>query len=809
MRDFLSLLGLASIVASSSAAVIPSTFAAISSTTAQVSHLTWTDAISVEIQNGFGSLVVAASGTCTGPIKSSPTSYWLADQNHSGNSGGYAPYVNNTNYPVWRNVRDYGASNDGSGNQTSKLQNAINDNGSGGSRKSSGVTRYPAEVFLPGGTYQLGSTLELRVGTIITGDPLNPPVLKAAPNFKGDTLVMGYDSGNGNPETSFMTLMRNVVLDTTALSADTKITALQWGVAQGSGLTNVQIEMPTSSTGHTGIYIQAGSTIAVTDVQIIGGAVGIKNSNQQVNFKNISFKYCTTAFEAAGGHTVLLQQATFDTCGTGINMTTNSLGSLVLLDSSSINSGPVVRFHDSSNDSGNRNSQILIENLSHENSNPIAVDSKGNVKLGAVSHVDTWVWGNVTPGQYQSGTGFSTLRPGVLLANNKYFTKVQPTYAEYSSDQIVNVKAAEGYTVKGDGSTDDSAALNAILADNAANCKITYFPYGVYLVKDTLVIPKGSRIVGEAWAVITGAGDGFKNAAKPKPVVQIGQEGDVGVAEIQNMRFSVAEILPGAKILEINMAGSAPGDVALWNTIATVGGTAETTIANSCTDQDMSRCMAAFMVLHLTKTSSAYIENFWGWTADHNLDGGPITIISTGRGILVEATHGTWLTGTGSEHHWLYNYNLHNAQNVYAGLLQSESPYMQGDGATQTAPAPWTAASEFGDPDFSWCGEDDQKCRTSLATNVDGGSDILLYNSAAWAFFNGPWDGTYSHQCNGSCQMNMMRVANSPSNLVWYSISTRKTNVMVLDEQSNPIEYNHPGGWEAIIQAYRQFSGEQ
>lgn len=806
MRDFLSLMALTGIFATTSAAVIPSPFAATSSK-ALFPRLAPSNTTSrVQIENAH---LLAVSGTCTGPVKSSPSTYWLAEQDHTGVPRGYAPHVSNPNYPVWRNVLNYGARNDGSGDQTSSIQNAINDNGSGGSRKSSGVTRYPAEVFLPGGTYQLGSTLELRVGTVITGDPLNPPVLKAAAGFKGEFLVMGYDSGNGNPETSFMTLVRNVVLDTTALSPARVITALQWGVAQGSGLTNVRVEMPSSSTGHTGIYIKAGSTIAVTDVHITGGAVGIKNSNQQVNFKNISFKYCTTAFQATGGHTALLQGATFDTCGFGIDMTGNGLGSLVLLDSSSVNSGIVVKFHDSSNDGGNRNSQILIQNLAHNTNNAIAVDSKGNVKLGAVSHVDTWVWGNVTPGQYESGTSFSTSRPDILLAGNKYFTKAQPTYAEYGIDQIVNVKAVSGHIVKGDGSTDDSASLNAILADNAANCKITYFPYGVYVVKDTLVIPKGSRIMGEAWPVIAGAGDAFKDSKNPKAVVQIGQAGDVGVAEIQNMRFSVAEILPGAKILEINIAGSVPGDVALWNTIATVGGTAETTIANSCTDQDTSKCMAAFMVLHLTKSSSAYIENFWGWTADHNLDGGPITIISTGRGILVEATRGTWLTGTGSEHHWLYNYNFHKAQNVYAGLLQSESPYMQGKGATQTAPAPWTAESKFGDPDFSWCDAADQKCRTSLATNVDGGSDILLYNSAAWAFFNGPWDGTYSHQCEGSCQTNMMRVTNSPNNLVWYSINTRKTDVMVLDNKSNPIEYHHPGGWEAIIQAYRQFSGGQ
>lgn len=117
----------------------------------------------------------------------------------------------------------------------------------------------------------------------------------------------------------------------------------------------------------------------------------------------------------------------------------------------------------------------------------------------------------------------------------------------------------------------------------------------------------------------------------------------------------------------------------------------------------------------------------------------------------MEATKGTWLTGTGSEHNLLYNYNFNSAQNVYAGLLQTESPYMQGNGATKTALAPWTAESSFGDPDFSWCDANDQKCRTSLAINIDGGKVILLYNSAAWAFFNGEWTGNYGTQCDGSC----------------------------------------------------------
>jgi hypothetical protein len=161
---------------------------------------------------------------------------------------------------------DYSVINDGTGNQTSKLQNAIDDDGAGGTRKGRGVGRYPAQVYLPGGVYLLGSTLSLTVGTIIVGNPLNPPVLKAARGFYGEYMVMGYDPHNGNPETSFAVVMKNVILDTSDLNPDRHFTALQWGVAQGSGLTNVQIRMPLVSTGHVGIDLVAGSTIAVTDV---------------------------------------------------------------------------------------------------------------------------------------------------------------------------------------------------------------------------------------------------------------------------------------------------------------------------------------------------------------------------------------------------------------------------------------------------------------------------------------------------------------------------------------------------------------
>ncbi|KAK3072712.1 hypothetical protein LTS18_014580, partial [Coniosporium uncinatum] len=390
--------------------------------------------------------------------------------------------------------------------------------------------------------------------------------------------------------------------------------------------------MPNSSTGHVGLDMSAGSAIAVTDVNLYGGAVGIKNNNQQVNIKGCNFKFCSTGIRFSGGHTALIQGARFDTCGLGVDASVRGeLGSVILLDSTSVHSGPLLKFYDSSKDNGNRNNQVVLENISHAGSNPMVITSNGGTKISGTSHVDTWIWGNVQPGGYQSPKTLATGRSDKLQENGNFFTMKHPTLREYSSDQIVNVKAVDGHPVKGDGKTDDSASLNAIMAQNAANGKITYFPYGVYTIKSTMYIPPGSRIVGEAWPVISGAGPKFKDASSPAPVVLVGKPGEVGVAQIQDMRFTVGEVLPGAIILQINMAGTGKGDVALFNTLVTVGGTPDSSVNTACDDPDTSNCKAAFAMAHLTSTSSAYIENMWGWTADHALDVGARQNIATGR----------------------------------------------------------------------------------------------------------------------------------------------------------------------------------
>lgn len=293
-------------------------------------------------------------------------------------------------------------------------------------------------------------------------------------------------------------------------------------------------------------------------------------------------------------------------------------------------------------------------------------------------------------------------------------------------------------------------------------------------------------------------------------MVKIGNPNDVGVAQIQDMRFTVKDIAPGAIIVQVNMAGSQPGDVAFWNSHITVGGAADTNVNVACSNGNTADCLAAFAMVHLTSSSSCYIENMWGWTADHSLERGGSQNIATGRGLLVEATKGTWLTGTGFEHNTLYNYNLHNAQNVYAGMQQTETAYWQGQGSQQNAPSPWTAVSQYGDPNFSWCAGGDQSCSMGLAQNIDGGTGLFLYGAAFWTFFHGETQAHYNDPatiCGTNCITNQARVTNGPTHLYWYAVNTKSANIMILDNNNNPSEYNNPGGWGGVIAAYLSFKG--
>jgi glucan 1,3-beta-glucosidase len=287
-------------------------------------------------------LVAATQASCTGLEATDPSTFWYETITHDGTS----PFIaNGASWPVFRNVKTgYGAKGDGVTDDTAAIVNAITAGNSAGDRSQHvfGTTGQPAVVYLPAGTYLISSPLQLYVDTVIMGNPLDPPTIKASSSFTGNTLIYGKDPNLGST-INFYIGMKNLILTSTNIAASTSFTLLDWSVSQATQLTNVVFNMPDYSTGHTGIAMpEGGSGTIMNDLTINGGAVGINLSNQQYNLKGISFSGCTTGIKVSGCYDCVFQGLSFEDLSIAIDMTAAGLGSIIVMDSTASNIGTFV-----------------------------------------------------------------------------------------------------------------------------------------------------------------------------------------------------------------------------------------------------------------------------------------------------------------------------------------------------------------------------------------------------------------------------------------------------------------------------------
>jgi hypothetical protein len=177
-------------------------------------------------------------------------------------------------------------------------------------------------------------------------------------------------------------------------------------------------------------------------------------------------------------------------------------------------------------------------------------------------------------------------------------------------------------TIKlGDGSSDDTGTLNTIFSTQGTN--IIYFPAGVYVVTDTVFIPAGTRVVGEAWSQIMASGSKFQDINTPYVMVRVGGSGDAGDVEVSDMLFTTKGATAGAVLLEWNIGESSQGSAGMWDAHFRIGGAAGTGLqASDCptlagVNDD---CIAGAMLMHVTSSSSGSFENVWAWISDHDID---------------------------------------------------------------------------------------------------------------------------------------------------------------------------------------------
>ncbi|KAF3162705.1 hypothetical protein TWF788_001795 [Orbilia oligospora] len=694
-------------------------------------------------------------------------SFWMEGVSHGAVAIGGSP-----GYQVFRNVKDFGAVGGGRTDDTVAINLAISSGDRCGANCGSSTVK-PALVYFPSGTYLVSKSIIGYYNTQLVGNPNGLPIIRAASSFIGLGVVSSnfYIEGQGGEEwyinqNNFVRQVRNFIIDMRAVP-------------------NVIMSNRANST-HLGIFMENGSGGFMSDLTFGGGAIGAYLGNQQFTIRKLSFNDCKVAVETHWNWALSAKSFLVNNCQVGFNISA-SAGSVQGTDSINIMDTTAI------------NTSIgIIATLAGTNRTSILC--RETVLAGGTGVIPSWGSG-IT---YRSGTeaGSSGVsqdggriitdidKPVVPLGDfGNWFERSKPQYEDLPASSFYDVKASGA---RGKGRSDDTAAINAALQAATSAGKVAYFPHGMYLVTDTIFIPPGAKVVGEVWSQIQGTGTKFSSKDSPYIMVKVGNFGDIGDVEIQDMLFGVRGGTAGAVLVQWNIKARTPGSAALWDSHWRVGGSTRTNLQKTqcpkLTGQVNPNCIAGSLLLHLTPTSSGYFENAWIWTADHDLDIGP-----------------SWFYGTASEHSVLYQYQLQGAKNIFMGLIQTESPYFQpnpmapapflpglslddangppnkkrslvirdgfdGDNRSSSGPELSERGDEEGpsgqslgsDPRFFDCLIEPKVCAVSWAIRFIRSEDVHIYGAGLYSWFQ-----NYDQDClsNSECQHNVAKIDGESKNL--------------------------------------------
>ncbi|KAF6813967.1 glucan 1,3-beta-glucosidase [Colletotrichum plurivorum] len=750
--------------------------------------------------------------------------YWLSTLGNAGKMP-FAP----SGYQFYRNVKDFGAVGDGVADDTA----AINRAAAVMSKTDLGKTRCAADcgsittlgalVYFPPGTYKISSPIIQYYFTQFVGDPTSKPIIKGSANFSGIALFDNnfyIPGGNGHQwyinQSNFLRQIRNFVFDLTGMARENTQgdqtyvpTGIHWQVGQATSITNCDFKMAVSdakgSATAVGIMMENGSGGVVSDLTFFGGNIGFLAGSQQFTATNLQFTSCLTAIKQIWNWGFTWKNIYVLSCYIAIDCTEYSsatrqgTGSITVLDSH-FNGVPYgITLGRLASDQPN----VVLDNLLVENSESVVMISGGETLLpgsGGALFLNNWVSGQ----QYlPSGSGKKS------------------GFANPAVKKPQGLLDATANGVANDGTGDQTNAINSLLSSKKGS--VIFFPAGVYMVKGTVKIPVGSKIVGSMWSQIMGTGSYFQDEANPKVMVQVGNKGDSGVIEISDMMFTVKGPTAGCILMQWNVHESSQGSAAMWDSHFRVGGAAGTDLqlkdCPSLATSVNSKCKAAAILMQVTHDASGYFDNVWLWVADHDLDnplnadayeseeGIPLNVktqisIYVGRGLLVESQGPTWFYGSSSEHTQMYQYELYGASNIFMGHMQTETPYYQ---PNPNALTPYKAGSGGfpGDPTFDDCFDD--LCRSAWALRVINSTDIVIYSAGFYSFFKNNQLGCTA---NENCQLAMIET--SYTEALWiYNIFT-KGNIEIVSPKGGllPVLFNDTtrNGYTSEIAAWLELA---
>lgn len=635
--------------------------------------------------------------------------YWLSQIKRQGKIA----YGNNASYVIWRNVKDYGAKGDGMTDDSDAINNATADGNRCGLGCDSQTTT-PAIIYFPPGTYMIKNPIIMYYYSQFIGDANNLPVLMATPEFNAIGILdadkyLPYGFNWYTNQNNFYRQVRNFVLDLTLVEPTRAVHGIHWQVAQATSLQNIVFKMVQGTLGdknqQQGIFMDNGSGGYMEDLIFIGGGIGLFAGNQQFTVRNLTFNYCETAIFQNWNWVFLYKDITINNCAIGIDFSQGgdvpATGSTVVQDTTfnNVQYGIITTF--ATNSTPTSAGSLVLDNVNFINTDPAIQFPNNTVILPGNQRVQSFVQGRAYTA-FESQQVINNLTCYLPAANSSRIQQVvgpPPKSAslldpstgnvwargkpQYEGVPVSKFKSSYDFGCIGDGLTDDTANVQSFL-NSIGPDEIAYFDHGAYLIRNTIQIPNDVKIVGEIWPLwmVDGSSPTFSDPLNPRPAFRVGNPGDTGTVEMQDIVIETRGPAPGAILMEWNLAGTTPTATGMWDTHFRIGGSNGTLLqSDQCTKNPNSPhganplCIGAFMLMHVTHSASLLMVNNWGWVSDHELDLSDHNQIDiyNGRGILVESQGPVWMYGTSFEHSMLYNYNFANSKDIYFGVIQSET----------------------------------------------------------------------------------------------------------------------------------------